>query len=250
MSRKLQYSRFAVLGVLALAAAAAPALAGPVTVVDLRRSIGAYVSGPEHGQEQRETNAGGTFNESVSVAKSGAGYSTRAWADIESLFNADGFHFLARHGYEIEDNRVAAPGMEDDFIYTNAGSGAGMIVHFHLDAAVRYTFAYESHNIRQDLWDNNDSPLTFMGGGNGFVEPGTGILTPGDYELRWGGGSNATVGRADPRASEWEYDLSVTFAPLDDGGNGPSPIPLPPALWSGLAILSAGALMRLRGALV
>ena len=88
--------------------------------------------------------------------------------------------------------------------------------------------------------DPSESLLTFTG------ETRQGVLQPGEYrftfDTRVEGFAQAPVDGEYVESFDFKLDLS----PVGGGGGEPTPIPLPPAIWSGLIVLGAGALNRLR----
>lgn len=65
------------------------------------------------------------------------------------------------------------------------------------------------------------------------------LLLPGVYEL-----SVAASVNGEPNESMAYYAVNLMLAPVTGSGVGPTPIPLPPALWSAAAVFGAGAATR------
>jgi hypothetical protein len=65
--------------------------------------------------------------------------------------------------------------------------------------------------------------------------------------------ANSIAGNSDPGKQVSTYDVCMHFTPLTGGagnngggGGGPTPVPLPPAAWTGLATLALASLASLR----
>jgi hypothetical protein len=96
----------------------------------------------------------------------------------------------------------------------------------------------------------NGDTVTFQGDEEPFS--GNFVIRTNATEFEAGAGSTAVLVRAQTGepigGPDRTVTLAATAAPLaDDGGPGPNPIPLPPAVWAGLATMGGfGAMKRLR----
>ena len=144
-----------------------------------------------------------------------------------------------------------------DSLDTRSGGGANTIVNaynyrveFTIDSAYTFDFVSDITN-GSGSWNDEQGYNLVSGvradGDSVFIGPGeSGVLQPGTYTLTVQQ-SNQRISTGDPDLTSAfrDYNYSFALAPVDSGG-GPNPIPLPPAVWSGLAVLGAGAFTRIR----
>jgi hypothetical protein len=233
----------------ALLGAAAVVEAGPVTILSQERRIAASAdNGAGNTLADSETaDDAGPFQAAVSRTSAATGAVYRSSASMNSTLGDDGLFFSGTLAYEVQ--RVA-------------GGPVGLVRHelgidvtFTLDRPYEFVFASDTTQVKTDPNVAGDAFLSLSrvdgGGSANLAELGSGVFEPGTYKLEYitGGQSIGLTGELTSR--QLDYDISLALSAVDSGGGGGgnpggNPIPLPPAVWSGAAVLGLGALNRMR----
>jgi hypothetical protein len=234
-------------GVAAAALAPSSASAGVVIVNQVRN----VVSGVSDGGDVSHTAPdAGPFNDTAVAVGSGQGFTNTTSTSIQSVLNSSRLTFEGSYVFNADDQRTGG-GEDSPFIHFFGSVAAS--AEFALDQAYSYTLTYNLTRPTppEGLSVVQDSEARFFGDNDpsdSLVQPGTtrtGVLQPGQYRIQLN--RNVDGFATPPQDFEYteDYSLVLDLRPVSGGGN-PNPIPLPPAVWSGLALLGAGALNRLR----
>ena len=230
----------------AFAPAVAPA--GPVQIVSQERRIEAEINLRE--AEIRGAVDVGPFRETAGSRFVEEGFRNEAVATIDSTLDPDRFTLDGTLSYDVQDTRpdggFGAP--------LRASATLDASVVFSLDEAYRYTLRYDLDETDNDPDASVESAFEFVGFDGGSVDETvaegqtvSGVLEPGSYRLALPVRIANTVADEQLRSFDLDYGLSLDLEPVD-GVDGGTPIPLPPAVWSGIALMGAGLLNRWRRA--
>lgn len=245
----MNFRSFGSFGLIVLVVAAlgqTTAVAGPVQIDSQDRRVTARLS-PERGAaavtDEEVAPDAGPFVATALAEVDIDGFDSEASASVDSTLAQSGLSFAGSFRYAVTDTR---PG--DDGAIPTARLDYDFDVTFTIDEAYNYDF--------QDRFDrvNDDSSVTveFLAQIDGVDVPftdidanGGGTLQPGTYKLTLAAFAEGLLGASSD--FQLDYETTLDLSPSDgDGGGGGTPIPLPPAVWSGLLLLGAGALGRLR----
>ena len=226
---------------LAAAAVAPSAEAGTVTIHSQSRTVSFGALGASQSFTAADNeNVNKTFSETYD----GNGLSGTTSASLVSTVGQDGFTFKGSVAYDVRNDRFGENGEE-----LFAGGPDIRIVgvfEFSVDAPFTYQLGGGLKILKDDPHALVEAPSEFYpydGAGTGLLEPGVTyrFVTPFAVD-------SFSIHSGTERSFSAEFDYQLLLSPVDggNGGGSPNPIPLPPAVWSGLAVLGAGALNRLR----
>jgi hypothetical protein len=228
-------------------AVAGSADAGPVRIISQERTLTVSAQGGAGRERITKTlsaeNAG-TFSANVSADDTNPAMVAKASAGVDSTLGDTGFRFRGRLAWYLDDLG------ERDQLESNAEAQYAFNVVFAVDETYRYSFANNGRLVHSEGGSGAGDAGEFLSGpgASGALEE-TGVLTPGTYTLElflFQGSSETTVGYEG--SYRREFDLSFDLAPVANVGqhDQPAAVPLPPAVWSGLLVLGAGAVKRWR----
>jgi hypothetical protein len=242
-------NRFLAVGI--VTACLAPAAhAGTVTILSQERRVVASAedgAGTQSDDTKMAPDAG-PFNDTASADASGANTTFRSSASMNSTLGQDGLFFKGTLNYDIQP---AAGGPQGDVV-----NELGIDVTFSVDQAYNYVLTIKNDIVKSD--PNTDSAASSIlrrvddpnaGGFPVTDSDASGVMDPGTYNLSIIRGAMSFGVPEELTSHQVDYDYSLALSPVDGTGGGggePNPIPLPPAVWSGLLVLGAGALNRLR----
>jgi hypothetical protein len=238
--------------VAALAGAVALAPSGAsagVTIINPVRNVTSGVNGS--GTVSHTAPDAGPFQDAAVAVDSGQGFTDTTSTSIDSVLNSSRLSFEGSYDFTAADQRIGG-GEDSPFIHFFGSVAAG--AEFALDQAYSYTLTYNLNcpTPPEALEVIQDSEARFFGDNDpsdSLVQPGTtrtGVLQPGQYQLQLNRNVDGFATPPQDFAYSEGYSFILDLKPVGDGGGKPNPVPLPPAVWSGLIVLGAGALNRLR----
>ena len=236
----------------AAAAVASVSEAGTVNVTGVNLNVGATVDLAERDSviDTKTSTTVGDFEDAARANDAGEGFDATATTGVKARFGQDGFFFSTTTEFEVLDTRppTSSSVINNRFDYQ---------VDFTIDSAYEFDFSTQVTDDAGtgDTWGDQQGDRQLTGTTTGgdevlFGADESGVLQPGTYSLRILQG-NERISAGDPNSStdSIEYEDAFALSAVDGGGGDPggepSPVPLPPAIWSGLAVLGR-ALNRLR----
>jgi hypothetical protein len=235
------------LAFLGVAAAGADRAAAGVQVLSQDGFVRARVA-PGRGEplttDQESAPSSGSFTRAAQALVAIDGFAADARSNVDATLGQDGFTFAGALAYEATDTRPddpesGVPTVRLDYEFH---------VTFSIDEAYDYDFQHT--RARNDTYPFNEleNLHQIRGVDVDFLDVdanGGGTLQPGTYELTLAQTAEGLIGPG--AVLDFDYEVALDLTPVDGNGNGGgTPIPLPPAVWSGLLVLGAGAANRMR----
>jgi hypothetical protein len=221
------------------------ALAGPVRIVSQERSIIVHAQGGGSRERitDRQVSEGndGRFVATVATDDTNSGAIAKSSASVDSDLGPSGFEFRGRLQWDLQDLGAPESAAVADARYD-------FHVVFALDQAYHYAFVDHGKLDHSVGGSSAGDAFEFLEGPGVADRPDAGILQAGTYSLQLSMFQGSAVSDVPVNGSYLRnFDLSLNFAPVaGEGSEGPHPVPLPAALWSGLSVLGACAVNRMR----